>query len=56
MMSSVNLIGNLGANPEIKTFQSGKRVARFPLAMNRYGKDKDLSGSLANCGMQPWTA
>lgn len=40
MMNSVNLIGNLGNHPEIKTFQSGKKVARFSLAVNSYGKDR----------------
>jgi|SRR5579883_3664333 len=40
MMNSVNLIGNLGADPEIRAFQSGKRVARFSLAVNSYAKDQ----------------
>jgi single-strand DNA-binding protein len=40
MMNSVNLTGNLGNNPEIKSFQSGKKVARFSLAVNSYGKDR----------------
>ncbi len=32
--NSVTLIGNLGKDPEIKQFQSGRSVARFSLATN----------------------
>ena len=34
LRNSVRLIGNLGANPEVKEFESGKKVARFTLATN----------------------
>lgn len=32
LQNKVQLIGNLGANPEVKTLESGKKVARFSLA------------------------
>jgi len=40
-MNQVNVIGNIGNEPEIKSFQSGKKVARFSIAINGYSKDKD---------------
>lgn len=42
-MSSLNkviLIGNLGKDPEIRTFQSGGRVANFSVATSESWKDK----------------
>lgn len=42
-MASVNkviLVGNLGKDPEIKTFQSGDRVASFSIATSESWKDK----------------
>lgn len=32
----VQLVGNLGRNPEIKTFESGKKVAKFSLATSDF--------------------
>jgi len=32
LRNKVQLIGNLGANPEIRSFDNGKTVARFSLA------------------------
>ena len=32
LRNKVQLIGNLGQNPEIRTFDNGKAVARFSLA------------------------
>jgi len=32
MRNKVQLIGNLGANPEIRSFDNGKSMARFSLA------------------------
>jgi single-strand DNA-binding protein len=32
LRNKVQLIGNLGQNPEIRTFENGKAVARFSLA------------------------
>lgn len=43
MSGSINkviLIGNLGANPEIKTMQSGNRVANLSIATSESWKDK----------------
>ena len=34
LKNNVQLIGRLGNNPEIKTFDSGKRMATFSLATN----------------------
>lgn len=34
LRNRVNLIGNLGADPEIKTFDSGKKFAKLVLATN----------------------
>lgn len=42
-MSSVNkviLIGNLGKDPEIKSFQNGGRIANFSIATSESWKDK----------------
>lgn len=42
-MSSVNkviLVGNLGKDPEIRTMQSGDRVASFSIATSESWKDK----------------
>jgi single-strand DNA-binding protein len=37
--NSVRLIGNLGANPDVKTFETGRKVARFSLATTEVTKD-----------------
>jgi single-strand DNA-binding protein len=34
MKNKVQLIGNLGMNPEVVTFESGKELAKFSLATN----------------------
>jgi single-stranded DNA-binding protein len=36
MNNNVQLIGHLGSNPEVKTLESGKKVARLSLATNAY--------------------
>ncbi|MBK8485447.1 MAG: single-stranded DNA-binding protein [Saprospiraceae bacterium] len=41
LKNSVRLIGNLGANPDIKSFEKGNKVARFTLATNDSYTDKD---------------
>ena len=38
-MNTVILIGNLGAAPEIKTFENGNQIARISLATNETYKD-----------------
>ncbi|MGE4352120.1 MAG: single-stranded DNA-binding protein [Bdellovibrionales bacterium] len=43
MAGSVNkviLVGNLGKDPEVRSFQNGGRVASFPLATSESWKDK----------------
>lgn len=39
-MNSINLIGRLTRDPELKYFDSGKAVAKFSIAVNRPTKDK----------------
>jgi len=42
-MSSVNkciIVGNLGADPEIKSFQNGGKIANFRIATSESWKDK----------------
>lgn len=41
MRNKVQLIGNLGANPEIKTLESGKKVVNFSLATNEKFKNQE---------------
>lgn len=41
MINKVTLIGHLGADPEIRTLDSGVMVGRFSLATNEGYKDKD---------------
>lgn len=39
--NNVQLVGNLGADPEIKTLDGDKKVANFSLAVTESYKDKD---------------
>jgi single-strand DNA-binding protein len=39
-LNKVTLIGNLGKDPEIRTFQNGDRVASFSIATSENWKDK----------------
>ena len=39
-MNSVQIIGRLSADPDIRTTQGGKSVANFSLAVKRIGKDQ----------------
>ncbi|CAI8370192.1 MAG: Single-stranded DNA-binding protein [Formosa sp. Hel3_A1_48] len=41
LRNKVQLIGNLGNDPEIITLESGKKLAKFSLATNENYKDKD---------------
>ena len=36
LRNQVQLIGNVGNTPEIKNFESGKKVSTFSLATNEY--------------------
>ena len=38
--NKVNLLGNLGKDPEIYTFDNGDKVAKFTLATSEHWKDK----------------
>jgi single-strand DNA-binding protein len=40
MRNKVQLIGNLGANPEVKKLDGGKTLARFSLATNEVYKNQ----------------
>ncbi len=39
LKNKVQLIGNVGQNPEITVLESGKKVVRFSLATNEYYKN-----------------
>ncbi len=41
LRNKVNLIGRLGAQPEISSLESGRILARFTLATNERYKDKN---------------
>ena len=41
LRNSVNLIGRLGNDPEIKSFGNDRTMARFSLATNDYFRDKN---------------
>jgi single-strand DNA-binding protein len=41
LKNNVQLIGNLGNNPEITNLESGKKVAKFSIAVNEFYKDKE---------------
>lgn len=41
LRNKVSLIGRLGAQPEVKTFETGSTLASFNLATNENYKDKD---------------
>lgn len=41
LRNKVQLIGNLGSNPEIRTLDSGKKLAKFPLATNESYKNSN---------------
>ncbi|MEO0699879.1 MAG: single-stranded DNA-binding protein, partial [Pseudomonadota bacterium] len=40
-LNKVMLIGNLGADPEIRSFQNGGRVANLRIATSENWKDKN---------------
>ena len=40
LRNTVQLIGRLGANPEIKTFDNGKKMAKLSLATSESYKDQ----------------
>ena len=40
-LNKVMLIGNLGADPEVKSFQNGGRIANLRIATSENWKDKN---------------
>jgi len=40
LRNSVKLIGHLGKDPEVKTFESGKKVAKFTIATSETFKNQ----------------
>ncbi len=41
MLNKVTLIGNVGKDPEVRSFEGGSKVCRFPLATNESYRDKN---------------
>jgi len=41
LKNSVRLLGNLGANPEVREFAEGKKLVKFNIATNENYKDAD---------------
>ncbi len=41
MINKVTLIGNLGKDPEVRTLDSGTKVAQFPIATNENYQDRE---------------
>ena len=41
LRNRVNLIGNLGTDPEVKTLESGRMLAKFPLATSENYKNSE---------------
>lgn len=41
MVNKVLIIGNLGKDPEIRTLESGTKLARFPVATNENYRDRN---------------
>jgi single-strand DNA-binding protein len=39
MNNTINLLGNVGNDPKVTTFESGSKVARFSLAIKEYAAD-----------------
>jgi len=42
MNNSINLIGNVGNDPVVTTFESGSKVAKFSLAVKEFAGDKGI--------------
>jgi single-strand DNA-binding protein len=45
LRNSVQLVGNLGKDVDLKTFDSGSQLATFTLATNEYYKDASGNGT-----------
>jgi single-strand DNA-binding protein len=44
MINKVTLVGRLGAEPEVRTLESGAMVAKFGMATSESYKDKAVNG------------
>lgn len=42
MNNTINLVGNVGNDPVVTTFESGTRVARFSLAVKEFAGDNGI--------------
>lgn len=51
-MNSINIIGRLVRDPELKVTNTGKKVARFTVAVDRMIKTQDRSADFFN--VQAW--
>ena len=40
LKNNITLVGNMGSDALITTFENGNKVARFNLAINQFGSDK----------------
>ena len=47
-INKVTLVGNVGNEPEVKTFQNGNRVVNFSLATSERWKDKETGEPKTN--------
>ena len=47
-INKVTLVGNIGNEPEVKTFQNGNRVVNFSLATSERWKDKETGEPKTN--------
>ena len=48
LRNKVQLIGNLGSNPEVITLDSGKKLVKFPLATNETYTNKQTNERITN--------
>lgn len=48
-MNECHFIGNLTRDPELKTFDSGKKVAKFSIALNGKGKKDKTDATFIEC-------
>jgi single-strand DNA-binding protein len=42
MNNTINLVGNVGSDPVVTTFESGSKVARFSLAVKEFAGDNKV--------------
>ena len=49
LSNKVQLIGNLGADPEVKELENGNKVAKFFMATKEFHKDKEGNSTSDTC-------